>query len=147
MSKLYEEINSTHCENSWVFKFMVKDLLFSTESIYKSSRVQKLYWINFITAIHTRTLYFLCHSQKQSISINLKSNLQYFNFIILTPSKRCRGTSLLIYFSIHRHTQLCYIFHVFSIFITMTTVNPKDFNVRVHKTVSYLKKVYLFRGT
>lgn len=44
------------------FKFMVKDLLFSTESIYKSSRVQKLYWINFITAIHTRTLYFFCHS-------------------------------------------------------------------------------------
>lgn len=29
----------------------------------------------------------------------------------------------------------------------MTTVNPKDFNVRVHKTVSYLKKVYLSRGT
>lgn len=28
-----------------------------------------------------------------------------------------------------------------------TTINPKDFNVRVHKTVSYSKKVYLFRGT
>lgn len=41
---------------------MVKDLLFSTGSIYKSSRVQKSYWINLITAIQTCTLYFLCHS-------------------------------------------------------------------------------------